>query len=281
MSNPILIRELNHQWYVMEKSRSGRMWILLAVLMLLPALLTSLVMFVGAMFFNLSIPPIPLINGQSPSLLAVGQALLLVMSIALYVVVMLVSFGLATNSITREKRGKTWDNLILTNISARQLVIGKWWASLQALNGDHVVVGLLRLGLVAWVVVGFRDRMLAPEPLSIPVALILFALLVVIFTLIDAMFNTALGIAVMMLDSTSAIGASIFLAVRSAVVMYGVWLFVSIVRRLYDSSGTVFFWHGMLGMILLGLMLMLTLWVAQWIAVRNSLVSEDRKPQMQ
>ncbi|HEX2619934.1 MAG TPA: hypothetical protein VHL11_07300, partial [Phototrophicaceae bacterium] len=110
-TNPILTAELNHQWYVMEKSRSGRLWILLAVVMLVPAVITAVVLFVRALT-GMEVRGLAFAT-QPFDLLAGGQVVLLVMNIALSLVVMMVSFALATNSITREKRGKTWDNLIL------------------------------------------------------------------------------------------------------------------------------------------------------------------------
>ncbi|HRF99264.1 MAG TPA: hypothetical protein PLZ51_28825, partial [Aggregatilineales bacterium] len=72
--------------------------------------------------------------------------------------------------ITRERKGQTWDVLVLTNVDARQIVLGKWWASLVALWGDHAMIGFLRVGLVCGAVVSlepFYGTKLAPAPLGI------------------------------------------------------------------------------------------------------------------
>lgn len=271
LNNPILKAELHHQRYVMEKSRTGRMWILLAVILLLPAGLTSVVLFVRGLLGQ-PIPGLPLVIGQPFDLIAAGQVILLVMNIALTVVVMLVSYALATNSITREKRNRTWDSLILTNVSARSLVLGKWIASLKALDGDHIMIGMLRLGMVAWIVAGFQDRMLA-NTLPVQVHLILITILVVLFTIIDAMFNTALGIGLVMGDLPDGVSTALFFLLRGLGIIYIGWLFVQIIGRLFAQPGASYFLPGLLG---LGGYLLLTgliLWGAGWLAVRNSLVS--------
>lgn len=270
--NPILTAELNHQWFVIEKSRSGRFWIVLAVVMLLPAALTTLYLYFGSLFFNLRDFGTSFFLFQSFNALQIGQLMLLIMNIAMTIVVTMISFGLATNSIIREKRGKTWDNLILTNVSARRLVIGKWLASMYALYGDHILVGILRLGLVAWIVAGFSSR-LPPDTLSIPVHLLLFSVLVILHTLLDSALNTALGLSVMLVESASAFALSLFMLVRGVTVIFSLWLFVNVVQRLFDTPGALYFWHGLLG---LGVYMLLTvgvLWTAQRNAVNYALVS--------
>jgi hypothetical protein len=275
LNNPILNAELHHQWYVMEKSRSGRMWILLAVILLLPAGLTSLVLFVRVLLGQ-PIPGVPWTVGQPFDLLAAGQVMLLVMNIALTVVVMLVSFALSTNSITREKRGKTWDNLILTNVSARKLVLGKWIASLKALDGDHIMIGVLRLGMVAWIVAGFQDRMLA-NTLPIQTHLILLTILVVLFTIIDAMFNTALGIGLVMGDLPDGLSTALFFLLRGLGIIYIGWVFVQVIGRLFAQPDAAYFIPGLIGLAGYLLLTGAILWGAGWLAVRNSLVSPSPK----
>ena len=70
-----------------------------------------------------------------------------IMTVAMYPVVTLITFALSANSVRREKTGHTWDYLRLTELDPQQIVIGKWWASLRALNGDHGMVMVLRLGV--------------------------------------------------------------------------------------------------------------------------------------
>ncbi|MBC7869386.1 MAG: hypothetical protein H7Y09_00995 [Chitinophagaceae bacterium] len=47
-------------------------------------------------------------------------------------------------SIVRERRGKTWETLILTGIDSRQLVVGKWWGSVRFVSRDLLLAAFLR-----------------------------------------------------------------------------------------------------------------------------------------
>src|SRR5262249_24095058 len=135
-NNIILQAELKHQYYVLEKSRVGRLWIAIAAILLIPAFIASIIFFVHGLispFISITLIPDPL-----GSALAFNAFLLLiVMNVAMTVVVMLVTLSLAANSISREKNGKTWESLLLTNVDARRIVWGKWGATVQALWGDQ------------------------------------------------------------------------------------------------------------------------------------------------
>ncbi|HRF96278.1 MAG TPA: hypothetical protein PLZ51_13825, partial [Aggregatilineales bacterium] len=127
ISDIITKAELRHQWYVLEKSRSGRAWIILAVLMLLPGVLVTLYL-LAIVFFGLPIYHLnPNNNDFISNLVDVGLVSLITMNVALYLIVILITLGLSNNSITRERKGQTWDVLVLTNVDARQVVLGKWW----------------------------------------------------------------------------------------------------------------------------------------------------------
>jgi len=207
MRNIIARSEFKHQRYVIENSRSGRGWIIMAVAMLLPGILTGL----GAVILAAVNAPIndwtiwenPLING----IIGLGTTALVVMNIALYFVLMLVAVGLSYNSVSREKTNRTWDILRLTNVSARDLVWGKWWASLMALWGDHFMLVLLRIGLVGLVVVN-------AENVGGPVVIALMLVGVFAFTVIDAAFTVALGIASALSGAASSVSGVVVLAVR-------------------------------------------------------------------
>lgn len=148
--------ELRHQWYVLEKSRSGILWIIIAILMLLPAIFFTIYFGMIALL-NL---PAPQWNPSNPAstdlLINIGLISSLVMNISLYLIVILITLGLSSNSITRERKGKTWDVLLLTNVDAHQVILGKWWASLVALWGDHAMVAFIRIGMVTFAVVSLE-----------------------------------------------------------------------------------------------------------------------------
>src|SRR5688572_13595401 len=111
--NPILESEFNYQRFVIQNSRSGWFWIVLAVLMVVPSLAIAFIYIVG-LLFGLIIPPMRTeILGSwhiNPSLI------LVTVTVSLNVVVTLVTIGLAHGSIRREKEKHTWPLLRLTNI---------------------------------------------------------------------------------------------------------------------------------------------------------------------
>jgi len=200
LDNVVSRAEFRHQRYVIQTSRSGWPWIVLAVILLAPGLITSLVLlgfaFTGNdpadIFAAPNSPGFDLLNG----LASLGSVSLITMNIALYLVVMLITLGLAANSINREKVKRTWEVLLLTNIDARQLVWGKWWASMRALWGDHTMLAILRLGLV-----GLLIAQIGPDLPAGPLGLsggvthtVLLSLFVLAFTALDASVTVALGL---------------------------------------------------------------------------------------
>jgi ABC-type transport system involved in multi-copper enzyme maturation permease subunit len=248
-TNPVAHLELHHQWNVIEKSRSGRIWIALALVMLLPALLASLIFFAAALLGRPLASPLTGADASDigSTALSLGQLSLLTMNVAQYMVVMLVAYGLSSNSIAREKRGRTWENLLLTDISARTIVIGKCWASLRALYGDHIVVGVLRIGLLAYLLTALGPFALATANgglglvalETIPFSagqLLMLAALVLAFTLIDTVMNTAMGLMVALLDVPGAVGISLFAVLRALATAFGLWWIVTTVNLMWFSS---------------------------------------------
>ena len=184
LDNPVMRAELKYQRGVISGSRSGWVWIALAVVMLVPALLAALVLIVadlGQIDLAALFAP-PALNALGN----IGLTSLVIMNFALYAVVTLVTLALAARSISREHNSGTWDNLLLTNMTARQIVYGKWWATLRALLGDHLLVLFLRLGFVAWLDLQTSN----PDP----VRSLLVLLVVVAFSLADSALTVVLGI---------------------------------------------------------------------------------------
>lgn len=268
LRNPILVAEARHQWFIIEKSRSGRGWIALAVLMLLPALLASLIYFVGGLLGWKALPAFPAV-GQSAleTGLAVAMLLMLVMNISLYVVVILITLGLSANSVSREKTGRTWETLVLTNIDAGRVVLGKWWASLQALWGDHVMIFLLRLGLVAWLVLALNTATnwaLAPAPFGLspnfgyipPLVAIMAA-----YTFLDATFTAAMGVGLSLSNWSGVTIATFALTTRLILfVLSGLWFIqMFAVLRAYGGFSYVPLALGGLALFALATWLMLRL----------------------
>lgn len=208
VDNVISRAELRHQRHVIRSSRAGTAWIVLAVLMLAPGVLTSL----GAVVLVL----LPLddpagwalwTNPIVDAVVTLGVVSLYTMNFALYLVLTLITLGLSYSSISREKTNRTWEVLLLTDVNARQMVRGKWWASLASLWGDHMILVVLRVGLGALIILTARPD----DPL---LYLGLLTLGMVAFTLVDTAFTVALGIASALSGGAAPITGTVVMVVR-------------------------------------------------------------------
>lgn len=52
------------------------------------------------------------------------------------------------NVISREHASVTWDSLVLTGVSARKIMFGKWKAALRRAGGWMVLLGMIRLAMI-------------------------------------------------------------------------------------------------------------------------------------
>lgn len=214
MQGPVARAELKHQSDVMENTRAGIVWIWLAYILLYPAIAISIGIFLGALLNYIT--PFTLIPGdQGLTILTAATTHLIGMNAALYMVVTLVTLGLAAQSITREKQGKTWDMLLLTGVDARQIIYGKWWATVRVMWKDHALLYLLRLGMIAWLVqVTNQEFFFRPGFLSIQphmLFLILGAAQVALYSVLDAMLTAAIGQLIPLIDfNTGALAAAAF-----------------------------------------------------------------------
>ena len=248
--NPVLRAELKHQQHVINTSRAGRVWILVALALLAPAFIVSLAHIIEA-FTGLD-----LIGPAVPGQATVGNlsfGLLVTMNLALYLVVTLITMGLAASSIHREQEGRTWESLLLTTLDPRAIIYGKWWATLRALWGDHLMVGWLRLGLVAWLAVSLASFQQSPDARpDVPLLLLAFAIITA-FTVVDAGFSAALGL----LSPLLAPGNSLLIGVLVARLIVSVLIVVGCVlmANLFAPS----LWAALLStLIVLGLLALLT-----------------------
>lgn len=212
-ANPVVDAEFHHQRFVIRRGRVGGIWIILAGLMVAPALLASILFTFGGLLLPIIEPARDLVElsaGDFPAWLWLA-----IMNLAMYPVVTLVTFALSANSIRREKQGKTWDNLRLTGLNPQQIVIGKWWASVRALNGDHAMLVVMRLGIAALFVMTLNDMI--ASPFGLPPAWTILPILIV-FTIcygfLDASLTAALGIAGAMVDIGGPIVPFTLFAVR-------------------------------------------------------------------
>jgi len=272
--HPVAQAELKYQWHVIETGRAGRLWIVLAYILLVPAAVTSLVFFVGGLLNQFIPGGIHLLNDDLALVLGgLGATLLVAMNLAMYLVLTMITLALASNSISREKRGKTWDNLLLTGVDARQIVWGKWWATLAAMWGDHAAAAALRLGIVAWgVAVLGGEALYQPIIPFLPTMLsylVVGAVLLVGYAVVDAALTAALGL---LIPLTRFDNAAAFVVVFAARLLLTLTPFVVpyfVFTRFENHFAAVYigFWTAYLAA--LALLTWGVLRLAQWQAVRQ------------
>lgn len=269
IDNPVMRAELKHQQHVMATSRSGRFWIALAMLLLIPAFLSSALFLFGA------VTGID-ISGFVGDIGGYNLAIhLIIMNVALYAVVTLITMGLAANSIGREQSGHTWESLLLTTMDARQIIWGKWWATVRSLWGDHIMVGLLRIGLVAWAAIEWT-RAINPADRPNLIFLLLAIGIVSLYTLVDAGFSAALGL----LTPLSGFGNSIFMLVLGARigVTVGILLLVGWIASVLPASDWQYILAALIGLLILTLVTLTSLRFAETVAVWGH-ASPSKAPQ--
>src|SRR5688572_27134370 len=62
------------------------------------------------------------------------------------------------NTISREHVGQTWDALVLTGVSARRILFGKWRAALWRVRGWTLMLGIVRLVMLPVFVLALINR---------------------------------------------------------------------------------------------------------------------------
>lgn len=113
------------------------------------------------------------------------------------------------NAISREHVGKTWDALVLTGVSARQLLLGKWLGVLHRVAPWMLMLGAVRLVMLpllmlsvvnrfAWFTITRSSNGYAYGNVYIdwvPWAALAAVVLTVLLTVLEVLACTALGLA--------------------------------------------------------------------------------------
>ena len=115
------------------------------------------------------------------------------------------------NAISREHVGKTWDSLVLTGISTRQIVLGKWLGVLHRVAPWMLMLGVVRLAMLPILMLGVVNRFAwftlgqsmsssgfyyGPISISwVPWAAVAAVVLSVLLTVLEVLACTALGLA--------------------------------------------------------------------------------------
>ena len=276
--HPVAQYEAQYQNRIMENTRAGNLWVGLAYLMTYPAMLLSIAIYLGALASQIIPQSVVLSFDHSTLLLATGALIFMIaMNIALYTVVSLVTFGLAVNSISREKQGKTWDMLLLTGVDGRQLVWGKWWATVLTFWKDFALVWLMRLGMIAWLI-AVTDGEFIYRPVIAGLSpefvyLFLAAIMIAVLTLFDSMLTAALGQITALSDRrTGAIAFIAFglrLVAQFAPLVLPVMIYIHF--EMHEASFYMGFWA--IWLLIYAALIGLLLMVGQWLAVRQHALS--------
>lgn len=225
---PLLEAEFRYQRYLIQQGRVGLVWIVLAALLLIPAALASLHYMRLAW---ISVANAPSVAQHIVAFEGGWVASLLVGVISLYVVVTLITYGLAANSILRERRGRTWDNLLLTNVPAWHILLGKWLASLRAVLGDHGMSIFLRVGLVSLMALVLPVLINGAAPLSTAGVLVAWGWMLAAGVL-DAGLSAVLGVVSALPEGPTAVLVGVLLLGVRVVVAVGAlfwsgWIIIS------------------------------------------------------
>ena len=143
-ANPIARAELAYQ----IRSRSQvRRWRRVMSRIILIAALTLALILAGSEFAG-----VLLYRDPDPISRAFGVLNILPVATAfiLHFVLMIQTLSLSANSVAREKRANNWDMLVLTGVDARQIIRGKWWATVLRMWPIYVFLGILRAAVIIW-----------------------------------------------------------------------------------------------------------------------------------
>jgi hypothetical protein len=239
--NPIFAAERRYQGYVIRTNRSSNISIALALLLLIPALIMAVYSFFAVAFFGVDLPAVPIFNEirtTGDSLYTIGALTLVTMNLAHYLVVALISSGLAIFSVQREYRNHTWDLLVLTRVNAWQIASGKIAASLWVLRRDIMIVAALRIGLVAFVLDFIRPAypaINAPNTAHI----VIVSVFVTVWTVLDMMLSVATATASALIPQGRVVLMPLTFAARAVTTFGGVIWIGRVIHLLYAVSDSL------------------------------------------
>lgn len=233
--NPIFAAERRYQGYVIRTNRSSNLSIALALLLLIPALIMAVYSFFAVAFFGVDLPTVPIFNEirtTGDSLYTIGALTLVTMNLAHYLVVALISSGLAIFSVQREYRNHTWDLLVLTRVSAWQIASGKIAASLWVLRRDIMIVTVLRIGLIAFLLDFIRPAYQITVGLNAAQVLIV-SIFVIVWTMLDMMLSVATATASALIPQGRIVLMPMAFAARAVTTFGGVIWIGRVIHLLY------------------------------------------------
>jgi ABC-type transport system involved in multi-copper enzyme maturation permease subunit len=259
----LLKAEFRHQRYIIQQGRVGLVWIVLAALLIVPALVAT-AGFMAVTLLNDDPTVVAGLFASGPNQPGTTLPLLavLVSSVSMLVVVTFITYGLAANSITRERRGNTWDNLRLTGASAFSIVLGKWIASLLAVWGDHLIAVALRVGLVSYLLLIVRFNVYAWADLPDAVVLAMWGL-VLWYGVLDAGATAAIGILGAAVEGAAGAWLALLLVGLRLGLMAAAAAWCYIALLLVFEAPLLLVWHTLVGTLFYASVTVVMLWFAQ------------------
>lgn len=131
----------------------------------------------------------------------------------------------AVDSIRREKQGKTWEVLTLTSVDVWRVVLGKWLGVMRYLLPDFALMWALKVALLLW-----SSAIISRSPywqeiyltrlwdIQIDLPLIFVGgALILVYTLLELLLSTALGLAVALFKWSERSATSVALSFRLVV----------------------------------------------------------------
>lgn len=112
--------------------------------------------------------------------------------------------SLSAHTIVREYTTGAWETLILTHVTARNIVLGKWWAIVRCWFREYLILAVLRISVILWFglvysnyVRDFTTNRLGFRPPNFRVTmpeLLMLCLSILLFTLINLPCTAAFGV---------------------------------------------------------------------------------------
>lgn len=267
--NPVFAAERRYQGYVIRTNRSSNFSIALALLLLIPALIMAVYSFFAVAFFGIDLPAVPIFNEiqtTGDSLYTVGAVTLVTMNLAHYLVVALISSGLAIFSVQREYRNHTWDLLILTRVNAWQIATGKIAASLWVLRRDIMIVSVLRVGLVAFLLDFVRPAYAIPAGLD-TARVLSISVFVVVWTILDMMLSVATATASALIPQGRVVLMPLTFAARAVTTFGGVIWMGRVIHQLYAAPDRLdYAVTGLIGVVVFAMLAIGALKIAEFSA---------------
>ena len=193
--NAIKRAELIYQQRSAKRPRAWRRWLnTISKWLMIVLVLVIVATLLLASLTQRDPSPIMQILGPLP-------ALLILFTLFYDLALMFRTIALGANSISREREGQTWEMLVLTGVNARQIVRGKWWATVQRQFPRYLMLSFIRAGASAASALSvltsyyyassyYNAKIQFPHPLMI----IISVLLGVVLTIAGLGFSAACGV---------------------------------------------------------------------------------------